>query len=543
MKKKTDQEDPERILKESFGIDLNSIREAEKLARLDFDDSERRLILSSLTKTLEQLDDRRTSILSYELSPAFVCAVSAIQSRKASGREPDEIVRSPAAKAALPEADEDIAFTPVSQLSRWIESGTLTSRRLTEIYISRLKALNPKMNCVVTLMERQALAQADRADGEISTGRYRGPLHGIPWGAKDLLDTAGIRTTWGAMPFRHRVPDKNAVVVDRLNQAGAVLVAKLSLGALAMGDEWFDGQTMNPWNTEEGSSGSSAGSAAATAAGSVGFSIGTETLGSIVSPCLRCGATGLRPTFGRVPRTGAMALSWSFDKIGPICRSVEDTALVLAAIHGRDAGDYDSVDWPLTFDAAGKLNGLRVGIDPEWFEDEKVSDAEKQMLDVLAKQGLIRKIKLPDLPYGALPVILQVEAAAAFEELTLSNRDDELRRQDADAWPNTFRRSRFIPAVEYVQIQRLRRRVMEIMDEVFQRVDLLFAPVETSPLQVITNATGHPSLTLPVGIAKNGRPEGATLYAGLFREDLLCRIGMHLEGEFHFLEHRPALEN
>ena len=360
-------------------------------------------------------------------------------------------LRSGDAALPLPASEDAIAFAPVWQLSRWIESRKLTSTRLTGIYLNRLERFNSQLRCVITLTREHALAQARQADAEIAAGLYRGPLHGIPWGAKDLLDTAGIPTTYGAEPYRNRVPAADSIVVERLNAAGAVLVAKLSLGALALNDVWFGGQTMNPWLLEEGSSGSSAGPGAAVAAGLVGFAIGSETGGSIVSPSMRCGVTGLRPTFGRVPRTGAMTLCWSLDKLGPMARSVEDTVLVLKAISGPDGRDLASVPSELAFDAAANVKGLRVGYFPGWMKEAPATDVDRAALDVVKKLGMEPvEVSIPDWPYDSLNLILFAEAGAAFEELTLSHKVDELKMQAPDAWPNCFRQSRFLSAVDFV---------------------------------------------------------------------------------------------
>ena len=340
----------------------------------------------------------------------------------------------------LPANDGDIAFAPVRMLSDWIRTRQITSERLTNIYLTRLDTFNPKLHCVITLTREHALEQARAADREIAAGNYRGPLHGIPWGAKDLLDTAGIPTTYGAEPYRNRIPGKDAAVTARLNAAGAVLVAKLSLGALALNDIWFGGETMNPWLLEEGSSGSSAGPAAAVAAGLVGFAIGSETQGSIVSPSMRCGVTGLRPTYGRVPRTGAMTLSWTCDKLGPMARSVEDTMLVLHVISGPDPGDVASIPSNLAFDAAADITNLRVGYIPAWMKEAPATDVDRAALETVTKLGMkLVEVSLPDWPYDSLNIILFAESAAAFEELTLSGNVDELKMQVPDAWPNTFR--------------------------------------------------------------------------------------------------------
>ncbi len=382
-------------------------------------------------------------------------------------------------------------------------AGKLTSERLTNLYLARLEQYNPKLRCVITLTKEHALEQAKRADQEIAAGKYRGPLHGIPWGAKDLLDTAGIPTTYGAEPFRDRVPKDNAVVVQRLNDAGAVLVAKLSLGALALNDIWFGGQTMNPWHLEEGSSGSSAGPGAATAAGLVGFAIGSETGGSIVSPSMRCGVTGLRPTYGRVARTGAMTLCWSLDKLGPMARSVEDTILVLNTISGPDPGDVNSVPSKLDFNAGAGVKGLRVGYFPKWMKEAPATDVDRMALETVSKVGMTPvEVSLPDWPYDSLDLILFAEAAASFEEITLNGKVGELKMQVPDAWPNTFRQSRFLSAVDFVQTDRFRRMVASEMGRLFSQVDLLLVPSLRDEMLTITNFTGHPSLTLRAGFVE-----------------------------------------
>jgi len=456
--------------------------------------------------------------------------------------------------------DEDIAFAPVWKQAAWLRSGKLTAIRLTDIYLHRIQKHASMLECFVTVMKESARKEAFQADTELRSGKDRGPLHGIPYGLKDLADTAGVKTSWGAEPYKNRVPDNDAVIIQRLRDAGAVLLGKTTLGALAYGDLWFGGLTRNPWNTEEGSSGSSAGSASATTAGLCSFSIGSETLGSIISPSGRCGATGLRPTFGRVARTGAMALCWSLDKLGPICRYVEDTALVLEALNGADDGDPSSFDWGFSYDgptAAGE--DITIGYDPKWFEDGTVSD--KLVLDNLKEMGFtLTEVELPDMPFGALLTTLDVESAAAFEELTLSDKDDMLRWQEPQSWPNTFRSAHFISAVEALQVDRFRRKVMEAMADMYQNIDMLVCPNFTSDLVVITNFTGTPSLTLPVGMEKRqskpliGHPPPAadrkekllphtiTLWGNMFREDQLIAVGRLLEEKARFYEnHRPTL--
>jgi Asp-tRNA(Asn)/Glu-tRNA(Gln) amidotransferase A subunit family amidase len=469
--------------------------------------------------------------------------------------------RSPATGQLLPASDEDIAFSTVTQLSRWIETRKLTSERLTRIYLKRLKEFQPKLNCVITLTEEHALKQAKAADAEIAAGKYRGPLHGIPWGAKDLLDTAGIATTWGAEFYKNRVPAKDAAVTAKLNAAGAVLVAKLSLGSLALNDVWFGGQTKNPWNLDEGSSGSSAGPGSAVGAGLVGFAIGSETQGSIISPSMRCGVTGLRPTYGQVPRTGAMTLSWTCDKLGPMARSVEDTILVVKAISGDDPGDTASDSHPVTFNAGATVKGLRVGYIPAWMKD--ATDVDRAALETVKKLGMKAvEISLPDWPYDSMNIILFAESAAAFEEITLDHRVDQLKMQVPDAWPNTFRQSRFLSAVDFVQADRLRRKVALEIAKVMEKVDVLLVPSLRDEPLVIFNFTGHPSLTLRAGFVEVSEtrsdwapdpkhplpkfstprrvPHGVTLIGQLFGEGTIAQAGMALEKAFGVSAERPA---
>ena len=478
------------------------------------------------------------------------------------GPERSRVVRSGFAVGPLPSNDADIAFSTVTQLSRWIESRQITSERLTNIYLQRLEQFNPTLRCVITLTREHAIAQAKKADVEIAAGKYRGPLHGIPWGGKDLLDTAGIATTYGAEPFRNRVPKEDAAVVRKLNEAGAVLVAKLSLGALALNDIWFGGQTMNPWLLEEGASGSSAGPGAATAAGLVGFSIGSETGGSIVSPSMRCGVTGLRPTYGRVPRTGVMTLCWSLDKLGPMTRGVEDALLVLQAISGPDAEDVNSIPSQLDFDASRNVKNLRVGYFPAWVKEKPATDVDRAALETVKKVGMIPvEVSLPNWPYDSLQLILFAEGAAAFEELTLSHGVDQLKMQTYDSWPNLFRQARFLSAVDFVQADRMRRKVALEMARLFSDVDLLLVPSLRDEMLTITNFTGHPSLTLRAGFVEVNEarsdwapdpanplprfsparrvPHGVTLIGKLFEEGTLAEAGLALEKSFAVALERP----
>ena len=479
-----------------------------------------------------------------------------------SGRE--HFVRTPSTKRPLPASDQDIAFAPLSQLSRWIETRQLTSEHLTRLYLDRLRQFDPKLHCVITLTSDLAMSQAQQADREIAAGHYRGPLHGIPWGSKDLLDTAGIPTTYGAEPYRNRVPSQDAVVVKRLHDAGAVLVAKLSLGALALNDIWFGGQTVNPWLLEEGAAGSSAGPGAATAAGLVAFAIGSETGGSLVDPAMRCGVSALRPTYGRVARTGAMTLCWSLDKLGPMTRGVEDGLLVLQAISGPDAGDVASVPSRLDFDASAPVTGLRVGYFPNWMKEAPATDVDRAALESVRKLGMIpTEVSLPNWPYDSLQLILFAEAGAAFEELTLSGGLSQLKVQVPDAWPNSFRQARFLSAVDFVQADRFRRSVAQEMARIFSQVDLLLVPSLRDEMLTLTNFTGHPCITLRAGFVEVSEarsdwapdpahplpkfspprrvPHGVTLIGRLFDEGTIGRAGIALERAFNVAaEHPPG---
>jgi Asp-tRNA(Asn)/Glu-tRNA(Gln) amidotransferase A subunit family amidase len=539
--------------------------EAEKLVQVEMTPADRATAASNWRMQMAPLYERRTGPRKISLDPTLAPATQwnpmlpGIPKAKNGG----EFLRSTDPHSPLPASEEAIAFSPVWQLSRWIETRQLTSTRLTEIYLRRLEQFDPKLHCVITLTREHALAQAKAADAEIASGHYRGPLHGIPWGGKDLLDTAGIPTTYGAEPYRNRIPSEDSAVVKLLNAAGAVLVAKLSLGALALNDIWFGGQTMNPWLLEEGASGSSAGPGASVAAGLVGFAIGSETGGSIVSPSMRCGVTGLRPTYGRVPRTGAMTLCWSLDKLGPMARSVEDTILVLNAISGADPGDVASVPSTLAFDASQSVKGLRVGYFPQWMKEAPATEVDRSALESVKKLGMVPvEVSIPDWPYDSLNLILFAEGAAAFEELTLSHQVDELKAQVPDAWPNCFRQARFLSAVDFVQSDRLRRKVAQEMVHVFSRVDLLLVPSLRDEMLVITNNTGHPSLTLRAGFVEVSEarsdwapdpnhplpkfnpprrvPHGITLIGRLFDEGTLCQAGLALEREFAVASQHPT---
>jgi len=550
----------------AFGpeVSVNTFAEAEKLVQFPLADAERAMAAATWRRTLASVYERRTGPRKLPLESTLAPATRwdpALPGVKVVVRQ-DRFVRSKSDSGSLPPKDEDIAYAPVTKLSRWIETRQINSERLTHIYLDRLERFNPKLRCAITITRELALKQAKQADQEIAEGKYRGPLHGIPWGGKDLLDTAGIPTTYGAEPYRNRIPSGDAAVVKRLHDAGAVLIAKLSLGALALNDIWFGGQTMNPWLPEEGSSGSSAGPGAATAAGLVGFSIGSETGGSIVSPSMRCGVTGLRPTYGRVPRTGAMTLCWSLDKLGPMTRGVEDTLLVLQAISGPDAGDTASVPSHLDFDAGRTVEGLRLGYFPGWMKERPATEVDRAALETAKKVGFeLVGVSIPDWPYDCLNLILFAEGAAAFEELTLSGGLRELKAQVPDAWPNLFRQARFLSAVDFVQADRMRRKVANEMARLFSEVDLLLVPSLRDEMLVITNLTGHPSLTLRAGFVEVQQarsdwapdplhplptfatprrvPHGVTLIGRLFDEGTLGAAGIALEHAFAVVDQRP----
>ena len=522
-------------------ITPDDIRHAEKLIGLEFTDAERAFMLEKVRALRQSYEALRELAFPNPLLPAI-----RFDPELLGEAQPPvyPLAREPAPPYPPPADQEEIAFASLSQLAFWLRRGEVTSVGLTELYLHRLKRFDPQLHCVITLTEERAMAQARRADEELRSGVDRGPLHGIPWGAKDLLAVRGYPTTWGANPYRDQIIDEDATVVTRLDDAGAVLVAKLSMGALAWGDVWFGGTTRTPWNPEEGASGSSAGSGAATAAGLVGFSIGTETWGSIVSPATRNGVTGLRPTFGRVSRHGAMALSWTMDKIGPMGRSAEDCALVFAAIYGRDDRDPTTVDKPFPWPPQLDLRGLRLGYLAEDFQKDyrgKANDA--RALEVFRELGVeLVPIQLPDYPIDALSFILFAEAAAAFDELTRSHRDDELVRQVEDAWPNFFRLSRLVPAVEYIQANRVRTRLMAAMRELFTQVDAYIGPSLEGDNLLLTNLTGHPSLTLPTGLAEDGLPAAITLTGRLFDEATILALGRAFQRETDFHRARPPMD-
>jgi Asp-tRNA(Asn)/Glu-tRNA(Gln) amidotransferase A subunit family amidase len=519
---------------------------AAALIGLEFSDAEKDELVQTLGGTMSMLAAVRQVTLPNSVAPALrfdpelpgKAGRGGPRIRLAEGRVGRKGLTPPANPAEL-------AFLPVTDLAELLRTRKVTSTELTRLYLDRLKQHGPALQCVVTLTEERALVQARAADQEIYDGRYRGPLHGVPWGAKDLFAVPGYPTTWGTGPFKDQTFDQPATVVERLDRAGAVLVAKLTLGELAMGDVWYGGTTKNPWKTDQGSSGSSAGPGSATAAGLVGFSLGTETLGSIVSPSDRNGVTGLRPTFGRVSRHGAMALVWSMDKAGPMCRSVDDCGLVLRAIHGADGRDPTAVDRPFPWSPEKGLAGIRVGFLKSAFEADHPTKAfDQAALTTLRSLGVtLIPIELPsEIPVASLRIILQAESAAAFDELTRSNRDDQMTRQGRGSWPSNFRVSRFIPAVEYINANRVRSLVMRQMDEVMERVDVFVAPTFTANLLLVTNMTGHPSLTMPNGFREDGTPVSVSFVGRLFGESELLAVGKaYQEATGFHRKHPPGL--
>ena len=515
---------------EAGKITPEMVRQAEWIAGLELTDEERAEVARSVQRTQSNFRALRKVKVDYSVTPA-VMFDAAPHLRPATDVRRNRARLIEVAAPVRPKTDEQLAFLPVTELSTLLRTRQVTSRELVKLYTARLKKYDPVLHCVVSYTEELAMKQAQRADREIAAGRYRGPLHGVPWGAKDLIAHPGYKTTWGATPFAEQVIDEKATVAARLEEAGAVLVAKLSLGALAQGDRWFGGMTRNPWNPEQGSSGSSAGSAASVAAGLVGFALGSETLGSIISPSRRCGTTGLRPTFGRVSRHGCMALSWSMDKIGPIARSVEDCALVLDAIHGFDGRDGTAVDQPFDWPAKRQVRDLKIG-----YVEGKQPAGERAELKVLGDLGAtLVPIRLPEkYPIWPVTLILNTEASAVFDDLTRRGISEGL-----NSWPRSFRQGQFTPAVEYLRAQRVRTLLMREMRELMSQVDMY---VDGNDL-ALTNLTGHPTVVLPAGFTRRGeieQPFSITLTGRLFGEsDLLAVAHAYQQATGHHLKHPP----
>ncbi|MEM1325419.1 MAG: amidase [Bacteroidota bacterium] len=525
-------------------IQQAEIKAAEQLFGLRFTDAERDLMLQDVREQADSYEAmRKVSIpnsvpMALDFNPVPPGVTFDDKQKDIDWQIPENI--------ELPKNRADLAFYSVAELASLIKNRKISSLALTQFYLDRLEKYGDTLQCVISITEDLALAQAKRADAELAAGNYRGPLHGIPYGAKDLLAVEGTTTTWGAMPYKDQVIEETATVIQKLEAAGAVLVVKLTLGALAWGDVWFGGTTKNPWNLEQGSSGSSAGSASATVAGLVAFSIGTETLGSIVSPSTRCGATGLRPTYGRVSRVGAMALSWSMDKIGPICRSAEDCAFVFDAIKGTDGKDQALIDVAFNYEAKRPLSDLRIGYLKDLFESDYFNKTNDSLsLAVLRNLGAkLEAVTLPnDIPVGALRPILSVEAAAAFDELTRSDLDSTLVRQIRYAWPNTFRAARLVPAVEYVQANRLRYLLIQQMHEVMKDYDVIVCPSFGGTQLLTTNLTGHPCLVLPNGYqdVAGGFPASISFIANLYDEASLISVGKAYQEATDFEDRVPEL--
>ena len=523
-------------------ITAEVVAESEKLIGLDFTMAERDSMLTGLGESRESYATLRHIKINNEVAPALLFNPLPIGFKVTEEKEtaifnvPDQV--------KMPDNKDSLAFYTVTELSALIKSRQISSEELTRFFLERLKKYGPKLECVITLTEEYAINQARKADMEIQAGNYKGILHGIPYGAKDLLAKKGYKTTWGAGPFKDQTIDTDATVVKKLEDAGAVLLAKLSMGALAWGDVWYGGFTRNPWDITEGSSGSSAGSASAVAAGLVPFAIGTETLGSIVSPSTVCGITGLRPTFGRVSRAGAMALSWSMDKIGPMARTAEDCAIVFNSIYGPDSLDHSLIDAPFNYDANKDFKKLRVGYLKNDFEQEfSFQIFDLAALEKIREMGVeLVPIELPDYPVSDMAIILSVEAAAAFDELTRSNRDELLKRQVKNAWPNAFRQARFIPAVEYIQANRIRSLLIEDMETKMKDIDVLITPSFAGNTLTLTNLTGHPCLVLPNGFTPSGTPTSITFIGKLFGEADLITFANAYQQVTDFHRKHPVLE-
>jgi Asp-tRNA(Asn)/Glu-tRNA(Gln) amidotransferase A subunit family amidase len=537
-------------------ITKEMMHQAEKLIGIELTDAQEAMALGGVNRNLDSYETVRKIDIPLDTEPAI-----AFHPTRAKKELYVPKTKFRFGKVELPQFKtvEDLAFASVPQLAELIRTRRISSTELTKMYLDRLKRYGPKLLCVVTLTEELALKQAAAADAEIKRGKYRGPLHGIPWGAKDLFATKGIKTTWGAEPYRDQVIDYDSTVVERLTEAGAVLVAKLSMGALAQGGRWFAGMTRNPWQPEEtqtGSSGSSAGPASATAAGLVGFSIGTETLGSIVSPSSRCGVTGLRPTYGRVSRYGAMGLSWTMDKIGPICRGVEDCAAALHAIYGPDGKDITVGDAPFNWNPDTNIGTLRIGYLKTEFDGPTTPPANEQQrtqaeqrravyktaLEALEKAGAkLTPIELPKFSAGSLRFILSAEAATAFDDITRDGRVNQLSGQSPGDWPNTFRTSRFIPAVEYLRAQRARTLLMREMEKLMAQWDVFVSPAPGSASLLVTNLTGHPAAVLPCGFV-NDLPVAIMFTGGVYDEVSPLRVALAFERATKWHTMHPKME-
>ncbi|MEA5428387.1 amidase family protein [Arcicella lustrica] len=527
---------------ENESITIDIVKKAERIIGLEFTQSEADSMLAELNDTRKSFEEIRKVELKNEVAPALVFNPLPTGFEFEKGNS--FFKASNISTISLPKDKNDLAFYSVRQLAALIQNKKITSLELTKFFLERLKKYDTQLACVVTLTEDLALQQAAKADAEIAAGKYKGLLHGIPYGAKDLLAKKGYKTTWGSVPYKDQVLDYDAVVIQRLEKVGAVLCAKLTLGELAWGDVWFGGTTKNPWNLKRGSSGSSAGSASSVAAGLLPFAIGSETLGSIVSPSSECGDTGLRPTFGRVPRTGAMALSWSMDKLGPICRTVEDCAIVFNAILGKDGQDQSVIDAPFQFDGNKKdLKGIKIAYLKKDFEGKYPNKTQDSLTLVTMKKlgAELIPLELPNLPSNDISFLLSVESAAAFDELTRSGKDDLMVRQIKNAWPNAFRAARFIPAVEYLQANRHRTLLIQEFNNRLKGIDVYLSPAFASRNLTMTNLTGHPCVVLPNGFRAEGRPTSITFMGKLFGEGKLLQVAKIYQDATDFHLKHPKL--
>jgi Asp-tRNA(Asn)/Glu-tRNA(Gln) amidotransferase A subunit family amidase len=533
-------------------LSTRTIAEAEKVCALAYTERERAMLREGLEDSLTILAKLRAVEFGNSEPPALLFNPRLPNRRYRAQKNAVKLAGRLDSKA--PASGDAIAYASVAQQGAWLRAKAISSAELTEIYLARIAKFDPTLFAFITVAADAARRQARAADADFARGRDRGPLQGIPYALKDLADTAGTPTTWGAEPYRGRVPDADAEIVRKLNAAGAVMLGKTAVGALAYGDRWFGGVTRNPWNPSEGSSGSSAGSAAATAAGLCSFAIGTETLGSIISPSERCGTVGLRPTFGRVSRAGLMSLCWSLDKAGVLCRAAEDAAIVLSEINGFDADDPGSARMGFAYDGGADLKQMVVGYAPEWFE--KGDGADRAALDAVRETGAtVKEFPWPSIDVAPLEQIIMVEAAAAFAELTLTNRDDELGWQAPQAWPNTWRTARFFPAVDFVQIDRLRRRVMAELAAAFDGFDALIGPHYAGGALLATNCAGLPQLAVRTGFAqtptrglsdesKGGgetfrTPRGISLWANLYEEGKIIALARAIEERLGVASVRP----
>jgi Asp-tRNA(Asn)/Glu-tRNA(Gln) amidotransferase A subunit family amidase len=534
---------PAQAQTHSNALTRQVVQDAQKLIGLDFSEPEIDLMLPDLKDQLGRFEALHKLPLSNSIPPALMFNPIPVGMKLDYQRKKFRL--SPPGKVKLPANPDDLAFYSVQELGALLKTRQISSERLTRFFLERLKHYGPKLECVVTLTEELALKQAQRADAELAAGHYRGPLHGVPYAAKDLLAVKGLPTTWGTAPYTNQVFDFDATVIQRLEQAGAVLVAKTTMGELAMGDVWFGGRTRNPWNTKDGSSGSSAGSCAATSAGLVPFAIGTETYGSIVSPCDRCGVTGLRPSYGRVSRAGAMTLSWSMDKLGPIARTVEDCALVFNAIYGPDGLDQSVYDLPFNYDPKTSLKRVRIGYLKGDFDQEKGERKTNDQATLQQMRALgveLVPVELPKYPLGNISFVLSTESATAFDDLTRSHLDSCMKQQDAGAWPNTFRARRFVPAVEYLQAQRLRYLLIQDTAKVFARVDLFLAPSLSGRSLLLGNLTGHPCVVVPNGFSNAGTPTSICFIGRLFGEAELLAVAKRYQDATGFHRKHPKLD-